>query len=72
MGENTSLWYFESVDLFNVLCPHKVKKMDQTHTFNDYKKGQFIYFPDEASNYIYMIADGRVKIGNYTSDGKEV
>jgi len=72
MGENTSLWYFESVDLFNVLCPHKVKRMDQTHTFNQYKKGQFIYFPDEPSNYIYMIADGRVKIGNYTSDGKEV
>ena len=72
MGENTSLWYFESVDLFNVLCPHKVKTMDQTHTFNNFKKSQFIYFPDEQSKHIYMIADGRVKIGNYTSDGKEV
>jgi CRP-like cAMP-binding protein len=72
MAENTSLWYFESVDLFNVLCPHKVKRMSETHTFNKYKKGQFIYFPDEPSKYIYMIADGRVKIGNYTSDGKEV
>jgi CRP-like cAMP-binding protein len=72
MGENTSLWYFESVDLFNVLCPHKVKNIAQTHTFNRYKKSQFIYFPDEPSKYIYMIAEGRVKIGNYTSDGKEV
>jgi len=72
MGENTSLWYFESVDLFNVLCPHKVKRMDETHTFNQYKKNQFIYFPNEPSKYIYMIAEGRVKIGNYTSDGKEV
>ncbi len=72
MGENTSLWYFESVDLFNVLCPHKVKRMDQTHTFNHFKKNQFIYFPEEPSKYIYMIAGGRVKIGNYTSDGKEV
>ena len=72
MGENTSLWYFESVDLFNVLCPHKVKKMDESHSFNQYKKNQFIYFPDEPSKYIYMIAEGRVKIGNYTSDGKEV
>jgi len=71
MVENTSLWYFESIDLFNVLCPHKVKKMDETHTFNEFKKGQFIYFPDEKSKYIYMIAEGRVKIGNYTSDGKE-
>lgn len=72
MGENTSLWYFESVDLFNVLCPHKVKRMDETHTFSQFKKNQFIYFPNEPSKHIYMIADGRVKIGNYTSDGKEV
>ena len=72
MGENTSLWYFESVDLFNVLCPHKVKKMGQAHTFNQFKKNQFIYFPDEPSKYIYMMAEGRVKIGRYTSDGKEV
>ena len=72
MGQNTSLWYFESVDLFNVLCVHKVKNMGKTHTFSQFKKHQFIYFPDEPSKYIYMIAVGRVKVGNYTSDGKEV
>lgn len=72
MSENTSLWYFESVDLFNVLCSHKVKKTDESHTFNHFKKNQFIYFPNTPSKHIYMIADGRVKIGNYTNDGKEV
>jgi CRP/FNR family transcriptional regulator, cyclic AMP receptor protein len=72
MSERTSLWYFEEVDLYNVLCPHKIPGMKERHTFNHFQKDQFIYFPNEPSNHIYLIADGRVKIGSYTEDGKEI
>jgi CRP/FNR family cyclic AMP-dependent transcriptional regulator len=68
----SNLWYFENVDLFNVLCPHNVKGMEETHVMNRFKKDQFIYFPEEPSHHLYMIAEGRVKIGRYTDDGKEV
>ena len=37
-----------------------------------FKKNDFIYFTNDAASSIYMIADGRVKIGHYTEDGKEV
>jgi CRP/FNR family transcriptional regulator, cyclic AMP receptor protein len=66
-----ALWYFECVNLYNILCPHKVKDMDR-HEFKKYKKGEFIYLNEDASTHIYLIADGRIKIGNYLSDGKEV
>ncbi len=72
MSNASALWYFESVNLYDVLCPHKVKSMAERHTFNYFKKDQFIYFPDEPAQYIYMIADGRVRIGRYLDDGKEV
>ena len=72
MTNTSALWYFESVNLYDTLCPHKVKTMAERHTFNYFKKDQFIYFPDEAAQYIYMIAEGRVKIGHYLDDGKEV
>ena len=72
MSNPTALWYFESVNLYNVLCPHKVKKMGDKHEFIQYKKDQFVYMPDDAASHIYMIADGRVKIGHYLDDGKEV
>ncbi|MTI38194.1 Crp/Fnr family transcriptional regulator [Fulvivirga lutimaris] len=72
MSETSKLWYFEDVDLFNVLCPHKTKAMHNTHTFTNYKKNDFIYFPNDKAKYIYMIADGRVKLGHSTEDGKEV
>jgi CRP/FNR family transcriptional regulator, cyclic AMP receptor protein len=72
MSNASALWYFESVDLYDILCPHKVKSMAERHTFNYFKKDQFIYFPEEQAQYIYMIAEGRVRIGHYLDDGKEV
>lgn len=67
-----ALWYFESVNLYNVLCPHKTKDLNKVHEFRSYKRDQVIYRPDEPSHFIYMIAGGRVKIGHYLDDGKEV
>ena len=72
MSNASALWYFESVNLYDVLCPHKVKSMAERHTFNYFKKDQFIYFPNEPAQYIYMVADGRVRIGRYLDDGKEI
>lgn len=72
MVNATALWYFESVNLYNVLCPHKVKKMGDKHEFIRYKKNDFVYVPDDASSHIYLVVDGRVKIGHYLDDGREV
>lgn len=69
---NSSLWYFENVDLFSILCPRKVGTMEEKHPVNTFKKNEFIYFTNDKAAHIYMIADGRVKIGHYTEEGKEV
>jgi CRP/FNR family transcriptional regulator, cyclic AMP receptor protein len=72
MNNTSALWYFESVNLYNILCPHKVKTMADKHAYNGYKKDEFIYFPEEQATHIYMIVSGRVRIGNYQEDGKEI
>jgi CRP-like cAMP-binding protein len=46
--------------------------MAEDHEYVDYRKNDYIYFPDELSEYIYLISEGRVKIGGYTEDGKEM
>lgn len=72
MANTASLWYFESVNLYNILCPHKVKHLADKHEYLIFRRDQFIYFPGEAAQHIYMIVNGRVKIGHYLDDGKEV
>lgn len=72
MNNSSALWYFESVNLYQILCPHKVKTMADKHTYNYYKKDQYIYFPEEPATHIYMIVSGRVRLGHHQDDGKEV
>lgn len=67
-----NLWYLENVNLFSLLCPHKFKEFSKNHTFNSYKKLDYIYFAEDAANKIYLIDKGKVKLGYYTSEGEEV
>lgn len=67
-----SLWTFEDVNLFNLLCPHKFKAHKIKHNFNRYNKEDFIYFEKDNANKVYLIEKGKVKIGHYTKDGNEV
>jgi CRP/FNR family cyclic AMP-dependent transcriptional regulator len=72
MNDKSNIWYLEKVDLYEVLCPHKVPSLEETHVFHHYEKDDFVYFPDDLSEKIYMIAEGRIKIGTYTNEGKEI
>ena len=71
MQDQSSLWFIENVNLFNVFCPKKSASSD-SYKPKAYKKGEFIYFPNDASDTIYFIHQGKVKIGSYSDDGKEI
>lgn len=70
---NQSFWYLENIDITQILCPTKLTKeeMDR-HIHKIYKKGEYIYLPEEFSDRIFFITEGRVKIGSYGDSGKEI
>ncbi len=68
----SSIWYFEDVNVFNLLCPHKFKEYQECHTFDRYKKNDYVYFESDAAKKVFLIEKGKVKIGYYTEDGLEV
>ena len=69
-----SIWYLENIDVTGIFCPTKSSpdKMDGNHLVKNYKKGEYIYLPDEHSDKIYFISEGKIKIGSYSEDGKEI
>ncbi|MEQ8360483.1 MAG: Crp/Fnr family transcriptional regulator [Cytophagales bacterium] len=71
MQDQSSLWFLENVNLFNVFCPKKSGE-SEAYKPKSYKKNEFIYFPNDASDTIYFIHQGKVKIGSYSEDGKEI
>ncbi|NLP58752.1 Crp/Fnr family transcriptional regulator [Lutibacter sp. B1] len=68
----SSIWYLESVNLFKILCPHKFSEYKATHAFNTYNKTDYIYFTDDTANKVYLINEGKVKLGYYTESGEEI
>lgn len=67
-----SIWYFEEVNLFNLLCPHKFKEYEESHSFTTYKKFDFIYLQEDYSDKVYLVNSGKIKLGYITDEGEEV
>ncbi len=69
--ENNNIWYLEEINLQQLFCPIAIGSI-MDHASKEYKKGDFIYFPTDSTSKVFFIAKGRVKIGSYSTDGKEI
>lgn len=68
----TGLWFFEETNFANIFCPQRIVVLDHQIEHRTYQKGDLIYFVDEPSAYVYVVKEGRVKLGSYAEDGKEI
>ncbi len=68
----SKLWYLEQINLFKKLSESEMHKIDEQSMMHTVHKNQFIYFPQEPSKVIYFLKKGRVKIGSYSEEGKEI
>lgn len=68
-----SIWYVENIDLSNIFCPKKVDAgmLDQ-RDHPTFDSNQYVYLPDEPAKKIFLINEGRIKIGTYGEEGKEI
>lgn len=68
-----SLWFLENIDLTSIFCPQKLENTNiYEHQAKRFKKGEYIYIPDAHANYIFLIEEGRVKVGTYSEEGKTI
>ena len=67
-----SFWFLENIDVTDMFCPQNLGMNADQHIHRSFKKGDFIYLPDDSSDKIYFINEGRVKIGSYNESGKEI
>lgn len=73
MDRSNTLWHLENIDVSGIFCPQKVASGalgQQNH--RTHKRGEYIFLPEEDADKVYFIEEGRVKIGSYNIDGKEI
>ncbi len=67
-----SLWYAENIDLENTLKTNSSAEAEFFARKVKFRKGEYIYLPEENSDTIYFIFSGKIKIGTYRDNDKEV
>jgi CRP/FNR family cyclic AMP-dependent transcriptional regulator len=71
-AQNSKLWHLEQINLFKNLSDTELEELDDLTVMKTADKNQFIYFPKEPSKILFFLKAGRIKIGSYSQDGKEV
>lgn len=69
---NQNIWYLENIDVTGILCPQKMSAANGDHNSKVNKKGAHIYMQEDDADKIFFINEGRVKIGTYGEEGKEI
>ncbi len=72
MATETKLWHLENFNLFKTLSALEKITMSTKVKHDHLKKNEYIYFPDDPSSAIFFLKGGRVKIGSYSDNGKEI
>lgn len=69
-----TLWHLENIDVTHLLCPTKLGNdaLMARHTHCTFKKGDPVYVPEDMSDRIFFIQEGRIKISVMNDEGKEI
>ena len=70
--DRTKLWYFENFNLMKTLPKQELMRLNSSTKMTKAPKKHIIYFPDESSNSVYLVKQGKVKISRMSEDGREI
>lgn len=59
------------MDFYEILCPYKLEDHINKNPSNVYKKNEFLFMEDDVAKDIYLIDNGKVKVGYYDERGNE-
>jgi CRP-like cAMP-binding protein len=67
-----SFWFLENKDLNDLFSQTKMNGGTQINNVVNFKKGDYVYMPEDSSDKIFFIISGKIKIGSYRENDKEV
>ena len=65
------LWYLKSCDLFQQLSPQQLTALESRCRVRKCPRSTPIYLPADHADGVLLLAEGRVKIGSFTEEGKQ-
>ena len=72
MAEKTKIWYLQNFNLLKGMDESSMEMIGEKSTMKKSSKREIIYFPEERSDNIYLLKEGKVKISRVSEDGKKM
>ena len=71
-AQHSKLWHLEQINLLKDLSEQELQELDERTVMKTADKNEYVYFPKEPSKIMFFLKKGRIKIGSYSKDGKEI
>lgn len=65
------VWYLKQCDLFRRIAPDQIARLEPMCRSRTFRRGEPVYLPSDSADSAMVLAEGRVKIGAATDDGKQ-
>lgn len=72
MKMQAKLWYLKQCNLFAKLTPSDMQRLEGMSRMQAVPKGTAVFFLDDASESVFLLKEGRVKIYRLSEEGKEI
>lgn len=72
METSRKLWYLRRCNLFAKLTPSDMKRLEAISRMQGVPKDTTMFFPDDVSESVFLLKEGRIKLYRLSEDGKEI
>jgi CRP/FNR family cyclic AMP-dependent transcriptional regulator len=66
------LWYLKKFNIFKEFDPEEMESLVHITHMGKVQAGQPLFLPDDPSDKVFLLKEGRVKISKVSEDGKEL
>ena len=69
---SSKIGYLQMVDIFQDLTGDEIEEIDRATTMSTCRRGRIFYMPEDTSEVLFLLKEGRVQLYRISPDGKKL
>jgi CRP-like cAMP-binding protein len=71
-NRSSKIGYLQMVDIFQDLTDEEIEEIDRATTVSTARRGRILYMPEDTSEVLFLLKEGRVQLYRISPDGKKL
>ena len=71
-NRSSQIGYLQMVDIFQDLTEGEIEEIDRATTMSTCRRGRIFYMPEDTSEVLFLLKEGRVQLYRISPDGKKL